>query len=108
MFISGQVINKEQHIDFVNWNNRNGKNLRSVSLGNGTYRLEEVIKDLAKEKRTERDFLLKQTDKYMVIDFPITDEEKELYKSYRQYLRDIPQQKDFPEIVIKTFDQYKG
>lgn len=110
MYKAGQIINKEEHIAFANWNNANGGKLRSVSLGNGTYRLEEIpaptTDELAVQKRAERDNLLTQTDKYMLPDFPITDEKREQYKAYRQYLRDLPASWGFPNVEIMTFEKY--
>lgn len=35
-----------------------------------------------------------------------TDEEKQAWTDYRQYLRDIPQGEDFPEVEVLTFEQY--
>lgn len=61
---------------------------------------------LAQEKRAERDNLLAQTDKYMLSDFPITDEEREQYKAYRQYLRDVPEQPEFPNVDVLSFDDW--
>lgn len=112
MYTAGQIIDKKEHIAFANWNNANGGNLISVSLGGGQYRLEEQIvpekttEELAQEKRAERDNLLAQTDKYMLSDFPITDEKREQYKAYRQYLRDLPTAWSFPNVEIMTFEQY--
>jgi hypothetical protein len=41
--------------------------------------------------RTERDTLLNQTDKYVVVDFPhTTPEKKQEWLDYRQALRDLP------------------
>ena len=113
MYTAGQIIDKKEHIAFANWNNANGGNLISVSLGGGKYRLEEykepekTIEELAQEKRAERDNLLAQTDKYMLPDFPITEEKLAQYKAYRQYLRDLPEQAGFPNITIKKFEEYK-
>ena len=110
MYTAGQIIDKKEHIAFANWNNANGGNLISVSLGNGTYRLEEIpaptTEELAAQKRAERDNLLAQTDKYMLPDFPITEEKLAQYKAYRQYLRDLPEQAGFPNVEIMTFEQY--
>lgn len=61
---------------------------------------------LAQEKRAERDNLLAQTDKYMLSDFPITDEERAQYKAYRQYLRDLPEQESFPNVEVLSFDDW--
>lgn len=41
--------------------------------------------------RRERNFLLEDSDKYMLEDFPITLEKKEEWKTYRQLLRDLPE-----------------
>ena len=41
--------------------------------------------------RSERDKKLAESDKYMIEDFPnMTTEKKELFKIYRQQLRDLP------------------
>ena len=112
MYTAGQIIDRKEHIAFANWNNANGGNLISVSLGGGKYRLEEykasekTTEELAQEKRAERDNLLAQTDKYMLPDFPITDEEREQYKAYRQYLRDLPEQAGFPNVDVLSFEDW--
>lgn len=43
MYYDGQIINRQEHIAFANWNNTNGNKFRSESLGNGTYKIVEVI-----------------------------------------------------------------
>lgn len=43
MYTNGQIITKEEHIAFANWNNANGGKFRSESLGNGTYKIIEII-----------------------------------------------------------------
>lgn len=43
MYTDGQIINKQEHIAFANWNNANGGKFRSESLGNGTYKIVEII-----------------------------------------------------------------
>lgn len=40
--------------------------------------------------RQERDELLKNTDKYMIPDYPISEDKLTIIKTYRQELRDIP------------------
>ena len=112
MYQSGQIITKSEHIAFANWNNANGGNLISVSLGGGQYRLEEykepekTTEELAQEKRAERDNLLAQTDKYMLPDFPITEEKLAQYKAYRQYLRDLPESWSFPNVDVLSFGDW--
>ena len=110
MYKAGQIIDKKEHIAFANWNNANGGKLRSVSLGDGTYRLEEIpaptTDELAAQKRAERDALLAQTDKFVLSDYPITEEKLAQYKAYRQYLRDLPEQVEFLNVEIMTFEKY--
>lgn len=55
---------------------------------------------LAASKRSERDALLDETDKYMTTDYPITEETKEALREYRQALRDITEQEGFPNNII--------
>lgn len=43
MYKDGQIITKEEHIAFANWNNANGGKFRSESLGNGTYKIVEIV-----------------------------------------------------------------
>lgn len=51
----------------------------------------------ARELRNE---LLVETDKYFsVSDYPIAEEKKNELKKYRQDLRDVPQQKGFPNEI---------
>ena len=73
-------------------------------------------KDLLKTIRNIRNQLLKETDKYFLIDFPIAYEKQLIIKAYRQELRDFinnyeikilagekvafPQQPDFIDLNI--------
>ena len=43
MYTDGQIINKQEHIAFANWKNANGGKFRSEPLGDGTYKIVEVI-----------------------------------------------------------------
>lgn len=56
--------------------------------------------------RLVRDQRLFETDKYMLVDFPISEEEKALYIQYRAYLRGLPEVLPTPESVL-TFEQWK-
>lgn len=111
MYTAGQVIDRKEHVKFANWKNANGGNLISVSLGGGTYRLEEIpaptTEELSAQKRAERNAILDATDKFVSVpDYPITDEKREQYKAYRQYLRDLPTAWGFPNVEIMTFEKY--
>lgn len=57
---------------------------------------EEVKSILVREKRNQ---LLAETDKYMVTDTVLDEENFEKVKDYRVLLRDIPEQKGFPFTV---------
>jgi hypothetical protein len=48
---------------------------------------------------SKRDALLAETDHYMMEDYPITKEQREEFKTYRQSLRDITKQKSFPSSI---------
>lgn len=72
----------------------------------------QKAQNVINEKRAERDNLL-----VTVVDPVVTnplrwdelsDKEKEKYKAYRLYLLDIPQQEDFPNIDILSFDDFKA
>lgn len=55
---------------------------------------------LSTEIRNKRDELLSKTDWTQMADSVLSDDEKEKYKTYRQILRDIPDQKGFPYEVV--------
>ncbi len=66
-----------------------------------------TTEELSAQKRSERDTMLRSTDVYMLPDFPISDEERELYRQYRQYLRDFPAIEGFPEIGVMSFKEWQ-
>ena len=43
MYYDGQIINKQEHIAFANWANANGGKFCSEPLGDGTYKIVEVV-----------------------------------------------------------------
>ena len=43
MYTDGQIINKQEHIAFANWANANGGKFCSESLGDGTYKIVEIV-----------------------------------------------------------------
>ena len=49
--------------------------------------------------RIQRDSLLAACDWTQMVDSPLSEEEKAAYQTYRQALRDVPQQEDFPETI---------
>lgn len=71
----------------------------------GFYYLADKAKEknneiLAENIRRKRNKLLKDSDKYMLADFPISEEQRTKVLEYRQALRDITKQESFPVCVI--------
>lgn len=60
---------------------------------------EEIKERKAAEVRAKRDYLLNSTDYLVSGDYPISTEDLAKVKSYRQALRDLPEQEGFPESV---------
>ena len=54
---------------------------------------------LAMEVRAARNAKISKTDYLMMSDYPISEEDKALVETYRQALRDIPEQEGFPSEV---------
>lgn len=98
-----------QYADLAVYCNKNGK----VIEDKGDY-LEAVNPpeptDEEKQVRVRqvRNQYLQDTDKYIALsDFPITDEERELYKQYREYLRTYPECQDWYKANPKTYEEWK-
>lgn len=60
---------------------------------------EPTEQELASMVRSQRDSKLSATDYLVVPDYPISTEDLEAVKVYRQALRDIPEQSGFPKNV---------
>lgn len=70
---------------------------------------DEAIEQKKADVRAVRNQYLEETDKYIALsDFPITDEERELYKQYRVYLRTYPECRDWYKANPKTYDEWKS
>lgn len=61
---------------------------------------EELLEQKAQSVRAQRDALLNKTDYLVQPDYPITAKQLAAVKTYRQALRDVPEQDGFPENVI--------
>lgn len=70
------------------------------------YAPEKPTEQKEAEVRAVRNQYLEQTDKYMITDYPITDEERELYKQYRTYLRDYTLTENWWKADPKTFEEW--
>lgn len=55
--------------------------------------------DRAKVAREKRDELLTETDYLLMPDYPISEEALAALKTYRQALRDVPEQSGFPKTI---------
>ena len=78
---------------------------------NGEYVLTssaEAIEQRKEQVRAVRNQYLEQTDKVMLVDYPITDDERELYKQYREYLRTYPECRDWYKANPKTYYEWKS
>ena len=76
---------------------------------NGEYVLtssDEAIEQKKTDVRAVRNQYLKQTDEFMIVDYPITDEERELYKKYRGYLRDYTLPENWWESEPQKFEEW--
>ena len=60
---------------------------------------EPTVQELASSIRSQRDAKLSATDYLVATDYPISPEDLEAVKVYRQALRDIPEQSGFPKNV---------
>ena len=69
---------------------------------------DEAIEQRKEQVRAVRNQYLEQTDKFMITDYPITDDERELYRQYRTYLRTYPECQDWYKANPKTFDEWKS
>ena len=104
------VINRIQIDDTVPLNLQSGLELSSRHDGDIGWTLlpnnewynpnPPVLWTNAQKIRNIRNFRLKQSDKYVIPDFPITPEKKQEWSMYRQELRDITSQSTFPDSVV--------
>ena len=69
---------------------------------------EKPVEELQAQVRAVRNQYLKQTDEFMIVDYPITDDERELYKQYRTYLRDYTLSENWWEHSPMTFEEWKS
>ena len=67
---------------------------------------DEAIEQRKEQVRAVRNQYLEQTDKYMITDYPITDDERELYRQYRTYLRTYPECRDWYKANPKTYEEW--
>lgn len=61
---------------------------------------EQKLNELADKLRFKRNSLLAETDYLLMPDYPISQEYLEKVKEYRQQLRDLTKQENFPQRVV--------
>ena len=67
---------------------------------------EPSVEEKEARVRQVRNQYLEHTDKYMITDYPISNDERELYKQYREYLRTYPECQDWYKANPKTYDEW--
>ena len=90
-------INKIEEVDLKDCERDDDKRIIIKS-----YKLKDLTKqELANLHRNKRNNLLEETDKFVYPDIweDLPQERKNIIKSYRQALRDVPQQLEFPNDV---------
>ena len=96
-----------QYADLAVYCNKNGL----IIEDKGDY-LEAVnppepgIEEKKAQVRSVRNQYLEQTDKFMLVDYPVTDGERELYKLYRTYLRDYTLMGNWWESEPQKFEEW--
>lgn len=58
--------------------------------------------------RRIRNQYLEETDKYMILDYPISDDERLSYKNYREYLRDYTENDQWWESNPLIYEDWKA
>ena len=67
---------------------------------------DEAIEQREAEVRSVRNQYLKQTDEFMIVDYPITSTQKTKYKRYRTYLRDYTLTENWWESEPLKFEEW--
>ena len=65
-----------------------------------------AIEQYKEQVRAVRNRYLEQTDKFLLVDYPITSTQKTKYKQYRAYLRDYTLTEDWFEHEPMSFDDW--
>lgn len=106
-FYINQVFTGTYPCDAASFCNENGLFIAEIDKEGDVrrFQIQKLPALTAEEKaaavRAKRDRLLEETDKYVCVpDYPVSGEEKEKYLTYRQFLRDVPDQAGFPDNVV--------
>ena len=102
----GQIFDDVYPPEAAMWCNSNGAVMVELDKVDGKRRFEiqavpaPTTEELAESARAQRDALIAETDYLMASDYPLTDEKREELKTYRQALRDVPEQEGFPTTIV--------
>lgn len=69
---------------------------------------DEIIAQKQESVRRIRNQYLEETDKYMILDYPISDDERLSYKNYREYLRDYTLIENWWQQEPNTFEEWSN
>ena len=108
--IIGVSENKPVLLDNYEVQEDNEHSVSDYTQINGEFVLtssDEAIEQRKEQVRAVRNQYLEQTDKYMIADYPITDDERELYRQSRVYLRDYTLSENWWEHSPKDFSTWK-
>lgn len=107
MYKDGQIITKDEHIAFANWNNANGNKYESIPNEDGTYTIKEIIipEPTAEEKAQARIAELKLmlenadywTSKYTDGEYTPEEwaEKVAIRKAWRSEINELEEQKGY-------------
>lgn len=104
----GDIFSEDEHYsERAEWCNANGCFIDEITQPDDVeryFQIKEIApptdEELAIQIRANRNSLLNQTDYLMMPDYPISGEYREKIKVYRQELRDITKQENFPTDVV--------
>lgn len=108
---NNKYIEGEALVRYIEGFNLTWSSARQKNISNGVENIEymrsldsrsteELTRDKSMEVRADRDSQLRATDWLMLSDAGFSDEAIKRFKKYRQELRDVPQQPEFPHNVI--------
>lgn len=106
-------LNKWKHYKKTNYTTEEAEQLYStiiqlyneILISNSSDFYDEVMSKIqyypltAVSLKAMRDELLKDSDVYMIPDYPISDEDREKWRIYRQELRDLTEQEGWPSVL---------
>ena len=103
----GDIFQDDEHYsERAQWCNENGCYIEEIEPkedGTRQFQIKEIPaptdEELATQIRANRNSLLSQTDYLMMPDYPIESDRLAKVKTYRQALRDIPEQSGFPRTI---------